>query len=376
MRHLMPMPRYYRSCDHYCNDSPFEGRVENAERVFGEGDVNRPEDNARGKALERALPAGRRARYYLEGAAFFLVIGFFRLFGVETASAIGGWIGRNLVAHTFLSRRPLRNLRASYPEKSETEIRTILTAMWDNLGRVMAEYAHLDEIHWTGANPRITVSGVEHFEHAKAQGKGLIIVSAHFANWEIMPIPAREYGITGGVIVRPANNPYVNRWLDAVRSRNGMQELIRKGAEGTRRIFMLLRKGEAVLLLADQRASEGIPVPFFGRDAFTTPAPAALALKLGVPIVPVSNRRVGPAKFHMQVHPAIALPSTGDPQRDLVQLTASITRWIEERVRECPGEWLWIHKRWVKHDAPLRKRALALTSEDRDIKSAVIPDGP
>src|ERR1700680_2543494 len=135
-----------------------------------------------------SLPAGRRLRYYLEAVAFFLVIGFFRLFGIETASAIGGWIGRNLVAHTFLSRRPLRNLRASYPEKNATEIGAILTAMWDNLGRVMAEYAHLDEIHWTGPNPRISVGGAEHFEQAKAQGKGLILFSAHFANWEVMQI--------------------------------------------------------------------------------------------------------------------------------------------------------------------------------------------
>jgi len=323
-----------------------------------------------------ALPAARRLRYYLEAAAFFSVIGFFRLFGIERASAIGGWIGRNLVARTFLSRRPLRNLRASYPEKGEAEIRAILLAMWDNLGRVMAEYAHLDEIHWLSPNPRITITGAENFESARALGKGMIMVSGHFANWEIMQIPAREYGITGGLIVRPANNPYVNRWLDALRSRIGMRDQISKGVEGTRRVFGLLRKGEAVLLLADQRASEGIPVPFFGRDAFTTPAPAALALKLGTPILPFSNTRVGPAKFHMQVHPMIAPPRTGDPQRDLVQFTAAITRWIEDRVREKPGEWLWIHKRWVKHDAPLRKRALALTSDRRDVKSGVIPDGP
>ena len=310
---------------------------------------------------DSALPAGRRLRHYFEAAGFFLVIGFFRMFGIELASALGGWIGRNLVAPTFLSRRPLRNLRASYPEKSETEIHAILTAMWDNLGRVMAEYGHLDEIHCTGNNPRISVSGIAHFEQAKTHGKGLIMISGHFANWEVMPFAAREYGVTGGMVVRPANNPYVSRWLDAVRSRNGMQEQIRKGAEGMRRIFALLRKGEAVLLLADQRASEGITVPFFGRDAFTTPAPAALALKLGAVIVPVSNRRVGRAKFHMQVHPMIAPPHTGDSERDLVQLTAAITRWLEECVRERPGEWLWVHKRWVKMDAPLRKRASALS---------------
>ncbi|HEX3484493.1 MAG TPA: hypothetical protein VHT51_05505, partial [Micropepsaceae bacterium] len=90
------------------------------------------------------LPVGRRIRYVLEAAGFFLVVGFFRLFSLDRASAIGGWIGRKLVAPTYLSRRPLRNLRLAFPEKSEAEIRNILTAMWDNLGRVMGEYPHLD----------------------------------------------------------------------------------------------------------------------------------------------------------------------------------------------------------------------------------------
>jgi len=307
----------------------------------------------------RTLPLSRRIRYWIETTAFFAVVGFFRLFQIDRASAIGGWIGRRLVARSFLSRRALRNLRLSYPEKSDLEIDLIVNEMWDNLGRVMAEYAHFDEICWRGPNPRISVGGLDIFEAARASGKAMILVSAHFANWEIMPVAAREYGVTGGMVVRPANNPHVSRWLDRLRSRKGMPEQISKGAQGTRRIFSLLRKGESILMLADQRASEGIRVPFFGRDAFTTPAPAALARKLGAIIVPVSNRRVGGAHFHMQVHPPIESPNTGDHERDVFLVTAAITRFIEDRVRECPGQWLWIHKRWVKENAPLRKRARA-----------------
>jgi KDO2-lipid IV(A) lauroyltransferase len=306
-----------------------------------------------------ALPLGRRLRYWLEAAGFFLIVGFFRLFQIDRASAIGGWIGRNLVGRTYLSRRPLRNLRSAFPEKSETEIHAILNAMWDNLGRVMAEYPHLDKLHWAGDAPRITMSGVEHFEDAKARGKGVMLVSGHLANWEIMPFAGREYGFIGGTVVRPPNNPYVSRWMEAVRARNGMQEQIPKGAQGVRRTFSLLRRGDAICLLVDQRTSEGIKVPFFGREAFTTPAPAALALKLGAVIVPVSNERTQGARFHMRAYPIIEPPNTGDADRDLVELTSRITRFIEDRVRENPGQWLWIHKRWVKDDAPLRKRAHA-----------------
>ncbi|HXJ02596.1 MAG TPA: lysophospholipid acyltransferase family protein [Micropepsaceae bacterium] len=310
-----------------------------------------------------ALPTGRRLRYWLEAAVFFLVMGFFRLFSIDRASAIGGWIGRNLVGRTYLSRRPLRNLRVAFPEKSEAELRIILTAMWDNLGRVMGEYPHLDRLHWTGANPRITMSGTEYLDEAKARGKGVMLVSGHFANWEIMPFVGREYGFSGGTLVRPPNNPYVSRWMEAVRARNGMQEQIPKGAHGMRRTFALLRKNEAICLLVDQRASEGIKVPFFGRDAFTTPAPAALALKLGAVVIPVSNERRNGAHFHMRAYPIIEPPNTGDAERDLVEFTARITRFIEDRVRENPGQWLWIHKRWVKENAPLRKRAQAQSQD-------------
>jgi KDO2-lipid IV(A) lauroyltransferase len=304
----------------------------------------------------------RRLRYRIEAVAFFSVIGFFRLFDIDRASAIGGWIGRRIVGRTVLAGRARRNLRLSFPEKTDAEIATILDEMWDNLGRVMAEYAHLHEISWLGQNPRITIGGVEYFDAARSQGKGIIAFSGHLANWEIMTIAAREYGLVGGLIVRKPNNPYVSRWFDAARSRDGIPEQISKGAQGTRRVFTLLRKAETILLLADQRASEGIRVPFFGRDAFTTPAPASLALKLGATIIPISNRRIGGARFHMQVYPPIEAPNTGDHERDVVLLTAAITRFIEDRVRECPGQWLWIHKRWVKENAPLRKRALAQNS--------------
>jgi KDO2-lipid IV(A) lauroyltransferase len=308
------------------------------------------------------MPLARRLRYYLEAAGFFIVIGFFRLFGIDRASAIGGWIGRTLVAPTPMSRLATSNLRAAFPDKSSAEIKAIVRAMWDNLGRVMAEYAHLDKLHMDGPDPRIEVHGLDVANAAIGTAKGIVFVSGHFANWEIMPFAARDYGITGGVIVRPANNPYVHRWLDQVRSRNGMTEQIPKGPSGTRRIFSLLRKGEAAMLLVDQRASEGITIPFFGRDAFTTPAPAALALKLGAVVVPVSNERVeGAARFRMTIHPTIEPPNTGDPDRDLFEFTAAITRFIEERARERPHEWLWIHKRWVRADAPLRKRAQALS---------------
>jgi KDO2-lipid IV(A) lauroyltransferase len=297
-----------------------------------------------------------RLRYLLEAFGFFALIGFFRLFGPERASNIGGWLGRRIGPLTGMARRASRNLDAAYPGMDAKARNAILTEMWDNLGRVLAEYAHLDAIHATGENPRIEVAGAEYARQAYEAGKGVIMVSGHFANWEVMPFALRDGGGEGGTMVRPANNPIVNRWLEKARTRNGLSEMIPKGTEAAWTTVGLLRKGKIVCMLIDQRASEGILVPFFGRDAQTTPAPAALALKMGCAVLPAWNERIGPARFRIRVYPPLAFEKSGELKRDIEAYTAALTRFIEERVRERPGQWLWIHKRWVE-GALLRKRA-------------------
>jgi len=296
----------------------------------------------------------------LEAAGFFVLIGGFRLFTIDRASAIGGWIGRKLIAPTRFSNLARENLRAAFPKKSKAELEIIILGMWDNLGRVMAEYAHLDKIHWKDSEARITVTGLENAPPEEDRKNGVLLISAHFSNWEVMPVVGREFGLSGATIVRPTNNPYVNAWLEKLRIRNGLQELVSKGGGGLQRIYGILREGNCVCMLVDQRASEGISVPFFGRDALTTPAPATLALRLNAVIVPISNERVSGSHFHVRVHPIIERPNTGDHTRDLVELTAKINAFVEERVRKHPEQWLWIHRRWVSANAPLRKRAQAL----------------
>jgi Kdo2-lipid IVA lauroyltransferase/acyltransferase len=315
------------------------------------------------------LSLSQRLRYRIETLGFFIAIGFFKLFPLDAASAIGGWIGRTLISPMRVSERARTNLRNAYPGIADAEVTRIVRAMWDNLGRVLAEYGHLDKIHWRAKRPRIDVVDVENFERARAAGKGILLISAHFANWEIMPFAARDYGLSGGVVVRPTNNPYVARWLDRVRARNGLPEMIYKGPQGTRRIFTLLRRGDCICILVDQRASEGIPAPFFGRDAMTTPAPASLALKMGAKIVPVWNERTRGARFRMTVFPALDPPNTGDADRDMVQLTAAINAFVEERVRARPEQWLWIHRRWSDKPSKLRKRAQALSGSGERAES-------
>jgi Kdo2-lipid IVA lauroyltransferase/acyltransferase len=297
-----------------------------------------------------------RFRYSLEAAVFFTVIGFFRLFPVDVASAIGARCGRTLLYRTHLSGRARENLVAAYPELSPEMREQIIREMWDNLGRNIAEYAHLGKLSIRGDRPRITLTGLQNYEKAAASGKGIICVSGHFANWEVLAFGAAQNGVEGGAVYRPVNNPFVNRWLVSQRQANGPKEQIAKGAHGTRRIFTLLRAGKAIFMLVDQKTNEGIAAPFFGRDAMTTPVPAVLALKLGAAIVPISNERLGGAMFRMTAHPAIEFVPSGDHARDVLNLTTRINEAIEVCVRCRPSQWLWIHRRWPKPGERPRSR--------------------
>jgi KDO2-lipid IV(A) lauroyltransferase len=299
----------------------------------------------------------RMARYSAEAAPFFATIGLFRLFPLDAASALGGWLGRTILYRTHLSRRARDNLSAALPEMAASAREDVIRRMWDNLGRTISEYAHLSKLSMKGDHPRIEVTGLEYVEQAVATGMGIIFISAHFANWEVLPLAAAQYGLEGGGVYRPVNNPFVDRWMVRQRRANGALELIAKGANGTRRIFTLLRAGKAIFMLVDQKTNEGVAAPFFGRDAMTTPAPAALALKLGAVLLPVSNERLKGAHFRMTVHPAITYETSDDHARDVLALTTRINEEIEAIVRRNSSQWLWIHRRWPKPgDMPRSRR--------------------
>lgn len=305
---------------------------------------------------DTALTFPQKLRYGAEAALFFLFMGLFRLIGLDAASALGGFIGRNIFARTRVTERARENLRAAFPEKSDTEIAAILRTMWDNLGRTVAEYAHLDKFTVTGPDARITVEGAGISNAEVARGKGTLFVSGHFANWEVLPIASAQFGYDGAIVFRPPNNPYVAAYIARKRAARGYREQISKH-QGVRRIFALLRGGKSVLMLVDQKTNEGIAAPFFGRDAMTTPVPAALALKLDAGILFASCQRLEGAHFRVVVHPPLQFAASGNYEKDLRALTAAINARVEDMVRADPAQWLWIHRRWPTQKDVAGKRA-------------------
>ncbi len=287
-----------------------------------------------------------RLRYGAEAGIFFFFMGLFRLLPLDTASALGGWIGRTIGPLLPPDRTARSNLAASLPEKSEAERDAIRMTMWDNLGRVVAEYPHLAQFSPLGDNPRVKCTFLVDAKPGTFPN-GLMFVSAHFANWEMMPITAHQLGYDGATLVRPPNNPFVARYIERQRGINGPKAQFAK-QNAARRMLAQLRGGKALYILIDQKNNEGVPVPFFGRDAWTTPAAAAFALKLNSRIVVAMNRRVGGAHFETTVHPGPDFTPSGDEAADIQRLTALLTAQIEDLVRADPGQWLWIHHRWPR----------------------------
>ena len=284
-------------------------------------------------------------RHGAEAALFFFFMAIFRLLGLDRASALGGWIGRNVGPSLRSDRTARVNLAAAFPDKPQAERDAIRMAMWDNLGRVVAEYPHLEKFSPHGDDPRILFEFRTELTPEKAKGVALMFLSGHFANWEMMPILANRLGYEGATVVRPPNNPLVARYVERQRGLAGPKAQIAKHS-AVRRMIAFLRDGKALYMLVDQKNDEGLAAPFFGRDAMTTPAPAALALKLGAKILIAANKRLDGARFQVTVHSGPEFTPSGDEAADVQALTEIITARIEEMVRENPGQWLWIHRRW------------------------------
>ena len=283
--------------------------------------------------------------YPLEGLVVNLAYAFFAALPIDRASDLGGWLGRTFGPRLGITERAVLNLERAFPEKRAPEIQAIVRAMWDNLGRVLAEFPHLGEIRLCGKDRRVEVTGLENFDRLRTDGRPGIFFSAHFGNWEVAPLAATQRGLPLGQIYRSANNRMIDRLIR--RARSGIDgELIPKGAEGARKAIATMNAGGHLAMVVDQKMNDGIAVPFFGRQAMTAPALAQLALKFDCPVVPVRVERLGGCRFRMTFFPPMEIGSTGDRKADVVRIMTRVNALIEGWIRARPEQWLWLHRRW------------------------------
>jgi len=280
-------------------------------------------------------------RHRLEAGLAFAVWGLFAALPLDAASALGGAIARTLGPRLRASRVARRNLAHAFPEADAAWIEATVRAMWDNIGRVAGEFPHLAEI----ARDRVEVVGGEILDLMRDDGQPGIFISGHLANWEVAGAVTAARNLRLHLVYRTANNPWVERLYRKGRG-VAAASMIPKGAEGARLALAALKSGHHLGMLVDQKMNDGVPVPFFGRDAMTAPAVAQFATRFGCPLVAARVERLGGARFRLSILPPLDFPHTGDVHDDNRLLLGRVNALFEQWIREHPAQWLWVHRRW------------------------------
>jgi KDO2-lipid IV(A) lauroyltransferase len=279
-----------------------------------------------------------------EALGFDLFIGVVRLLGVDAASAFGGWLGRTVGPLSGAHKVATRNLKLAFPDKDEAWRAAMLKAQWDGLGRTFAEFPLMDKI--LPSTGRVEVVNQERLFQIAADKTPVVFVSGHLSNWEVMPAAIVDSGVVCEMTYRAANNPYVDERIKASRFRYGVRLFAPKGGDGARELLEGMKQGKSVALMNDQKFNSGVEGLFFGHPVRTAPGPSRLALRFGTVLQPMSVQRTKGARFRAVVHDPIHLPNTGDRTADIEAGVRLVNAFMEERIRERPEEWFWVHRRW------------------------------
>ncbi len=248
-----------------------------------------------------------------------------------------------------LRRTATINLRLAFPEKTDEERAQLLRETFDSLGRLLGLFSQMSSRSPDELKQLIEVQGWENVEAAKAvHGERLILYTGHLGAWELTSFgfSMLEYPFT--FLVRRIDNPRIEELVDRVRKKFGNQTMDKLSA--ARSMLKMLRSGESSIgLLPDLNTldDEAIFVDFMGVPAATTFVVAKIAVRLKTPLVPVfapwSEEK---GKYLLIVEEPIPVETTGNEEEDVRQLTIKFTQRIENQIRQYPGQWLWVHKRW------------------------------
>ena len=283
-------------------------------------------------------------KFRLEALAYDVVTSLMRLLPFGFVSALGASIVKIIGPHTSKRHIAETGLRTAFPEKSDTDIKALMRSHWDNIGRTFAEFPLTHRLKPFAENSRIEIKGFEHFE----QNHPAIIVTGHFANWEVMATVLTQSEHTTRITYRKINNPHIDARVKKQREAYGTKFLIQKSGHASgRELFEALNAGESVALLNDQKFNTGLEVPFFGEPAMTAQGAVRLALKTGRPLLPMSVTRQK-SQFTVTFYPPIALETSSDRAADVLAGVTQVNAFIEARVREAPDQWFWVHRRWPK----------------------------
>ncbi len=270
---------------------------------------------------------------------------FFQLLPHRTAQLIGGILG--VIFHDLVGIRrkaAIQQLLAAFPERSERWAKMTVRELYRHLGMHLAEVARIPIMTLKEIERWILIEGKEALDRATSGDHGCLGISAHWGAWEYNGVWAASHGYKVTYVVAKQANPEIEELVDNCRRSVGIQIIKRENA--TREVIKALKANCILTLMLDQDGGEaGVFVPFFNRLASTFRGAAVFALKMDLPIVLVTNRRLHDGRVVVKCE-LIEFTASGDRNRDVYELTAKVTAMLEEKIRKRPDEWLWLHRRW------------------------------
>lgn len=290
----------------------------------------------------------QRIGWRLEALAWDAFQGSFQAMGLEHGSAFGSAALRRIGPLTPVHNVARINMQRCFPNASEPEINRLLDRMWDNFGRLVGENANMRDYRPEVYDERGEIAGEDIVLDLEKQGQPYVLVAGHFANWEVMGAAIAKLNLNCNITYRHANNPLIDKRILDSRHAYGIKLLTAKGGVGAKQLLANLREGMSVALMNDQKMNDGIAAPFFGHEAMTASGPAKMAMRFGVPIVPIGVRRMGGTRFRVTFYEPIPHSDNDDKTQALLETVTLINQWVEARILEAPEQWFWVHRRWDK----------------------------
>ncbi|MCI0706140.1 MAG: lysophospholipid acyltransferase family protein [Ignavibacteriae bacterium] len=279
----------------------------------------------------------------------FSVLGWFvRLWPLGTVQRMGASLGERIYSLGFRRSVTLENLRFAYPEKTPLERETIARASYRNVGTALFEFLWFPCLSPERIKELARIENPEVVRAIHGRGKGVILLTAHFGNWELLAIGTPiALGIPASIIVKPQSNPYVDKKINRWRAQCG--NIVVPMSKAVREMFRALEAGGIVGIIADQSApKENVAIEFFGRNVPTYEGPAVFSLKTGAPIMIgfAIRQPDGTYQSHYEEIPTVDL--TEYNEQNVTELTRRHVEITERFIRQYPDHWMWMHKRW-KH---------------------------
>jgi len=283
-----------------------------------------------------------KIKYFFQFIFVIVMFLIFKILGIKLGSLLGGKLFQ-IIGPIFRSKKLIfENIRRALPNISKNELISIYNSMWENYGRVFAEYVFMKKFRNNQLTKNISIEGKEILQEIIIKNQKVIFISGHFSNFELMAMQIEKMGVKVAAIYRPLNNLYLNSIMEKIRKKYICKHQIKKGVGGLKELIKLNKEGFSTALMIDQRVSQGIKSSFFNQEAYTTTIPAQLVKKFGMSVVPIFIERFDEIKFKMTVYK----PLSFEENESIENITNKLNRILEKMILKNPNYWIWSHNRW------------------------------